>query len=225
MDKTKWDILRADFPKEAYSEDNSRGFKLTTINAYYIIERLNTALGICGEGWWFNVKEWIKNEKEVICIGDLLYFDGDKPCSVKDVVGSHKVVHENWGDCYKSARTNAISKGASELEVGLNVYKGEFKSIAGQKPSPSTPRPVEQQSITDTSNLDLNSALGFGKNKDNTWGTVDMEYLGWLAGQDGKRAEQAKTAIQLRMEANDEFKIADEEPPPDPAQDTGDEPF
>jgi hypothetical protein len=43
--------LKAPFPAEAFSTDDSRGFELTSIKAAFIIERLNEVFGPCGIGW------------------------------------------------------------------------------------------------------------------------------------------------------------------------------
>ena len=245
MDETKWGILRADFPKEAYSDDNSRGFKLTTINAYYIIERLNKAFGL--GNWGFKVKEWIKTPVEVICIGDLLYSDGDKEYSIKDVVGAHRAVKDHWGDAYKSARTNAISKGASELEVGLNVYKGEFKTESGQnqsQPSQGTskPTPVNQDpdggdgKLISDGNAMIQAMTGGDTQKaielvrkhsgfDGIEGRVERSSLEQLKGKwlfkTFKNIESEYSSFVDKE--NSEMQI--DEPPVDPAQDTENVPF
>ena len=46
LNVTQKDLLKLDFPPEALSEDNSRGFKLTSIKAAFVVERLNDVFGI-----------------------------------------------------------------------------------------------------------------------------------------------------------------------------------
>ena len=56
--------LRASFPAEALSADNSRGFELTSIKAAFVVERLNEVFGPCGCGWRYmhSPFEWIEGE-------------------------------------------------------------------------------------------------------------------------------------------------------------------
>lgn len=62
--------LMGDFPSEAYSTDNSRGFPLTSIKAAYIFERLSDTFGLCGYGWRYShtpVTTWSSgNQDEII---------------------------------------------------------------------------------------------------------------------------------------------------------------
>lgn len=51
--------LIADFPAQAYSQDNSRGFPLTSVKAAYVFERLNQIFGLCGYGWRYAHSEII----------------------------------------------------------------------------------------------------------------------------------------------------------------------
>ena len=121
----RYENLKAKFPNSAYGKDKSRGFELTTIDAYAVIERLNDVFGVCGEGWKLEIKEWLRIEQEIICIAELQYDLGGVLKSVP-CVGGKRIVKENYADAYKSAQTNAICKGASFIGVGLDVYKGEF---------------------------------------------------------------------------------------------------
>ena len=129
--------LKTKFPKEAYGTDKSRGFSLDTIDAYYIIERLNEVFGLCGEGWWLTDIIWktIEGEKNlVICCATFCYIkSGVTQFQSFPCVGGHQVVKDRWDDAYKSAMTNAICKGASFLGVGLDVYKGEFNQKIKQQ--------------------------------------------------------------------------------------------
>lgn len=145
--------LKASFSKDAYDIDKSRGFELTTIDAYHIIERLNDVFGLCGTGWRLDVKEWRTTDKEIICIAELWYDlnitrESDNPKSVS-CVGGKRIIKDNLTDAYKSAMTNAICKGASFLGVGLDVYKGEFengKSKPNPKGNPSPENPSTEPS-------------------------------------------------------------------------------
>lgn len=120
--------LKADFPKEAYSVDNTRGFPLTSIKAQYVIERLNDVLGL--DGWSID-GEFEKDENGVAFIGSLNVKIGDKEVTrsgvgygayQKDKDGNLK--KSSIGDAFKSAMTDMISKTASHIGVGNEVFKG-----------------------------------------------------------------------------------------------------
>ena len=49
MSKELYAALSAEFPKEAMTEDSSRGFSMTSIKAQYVRERLNEVMGV--DGW------------------------------------------------------------------------------------------------------------------------------------------------------------------------------
>lgn len=129
-----YEKLKTKFPEEAYGTDKSRGFSLDTIDAYYVIERLNEVFGLCGEYWWLDNVEWIKIKGEknlIICSALFCYIKSkDSKISQFPCIGGHQVVKDRWDDAYKSAMTNCICKGASFLGVGLDVYKGEFDGKA-----------------------------------------------------------------------------------------------
>jgi hypothetical protein len=154
MTKNKQDIyqqLQQSFPKEAYGQDKSRGFSLTTIDAYHIIDRLNQIFGLCGEGWKFEPIRWIETETEIVVIGNLCYdLDGDNTKKVP-CVGGKRIVKNNLADAYKSAMTNAISKGASFLGVGIDVYMGSFAGQTTGSTTTSEPRKQTNTPKPDTS--------------------------------------------------------------------------
>jgi len=109
--------LRAPFPPEAL-EVLTYGAKLTTIKAMYVIERLND---VFGTGRWIHHHKIISVGKDVIALGRLEILDYDV------------IVPEQYGgmsganaDSYKGAVTNSLSKCASYLGVGIDVFKGNI---------------------------------------------------------------------------------------------------
>lgn len=122
-------ILTADFPKEAYSPDTSRGFELTSIKAAYVIERLNEAFGLCGHGWTYRRQPFqISESGEVLAEVTLWYRLPDGTWSEPICnVGGKRQVRNNLTDARKSAITDAITKIASFLGVGHKAFKGLVK--------------------------------------------------------------------------------------------------
>jgi len=124
-------LLKKDFPQEALSADTSRGFQLTSIKAAYVIERLNEVFGLCGDGWKYEFskfKEPENSEGEIGVKVSLWYkkLDGEwsEPLSY---VGGKKIVKGNFTDARKSAITDGITKIASMLGIGHNIFKGKVE--------------------------------------------------------------------------------------------------
>ena len=129
--------LSAPFPKEALSEDKSRGFALTSIKAQYIVERLNQVCGVAG---WALTGDYNNTEDGVIFFGTLTINDGFKAHAQQGAGFSAK--KKNSGDMYKGAQTDALSKIASKFGLGNDVFKGKVappKSSAPVKKKVSTP--------------------------------------------------------------------------------------
>ena len=118
------DELRKKFPSKAYKEVSfGRGF--TSIDAYYVIERLNDIFGL--DGWVVEAHEWVRSDSSVACIGTLTANVKDKQSEVitRHGVGDATVIKGNVAEAYKKAFTNLISKTASYIEIGLDVYQGK----------------------------------------------------------------------------------------------------
>lgn len=109
------EILTTPLPKEALKQHPSKRF-LTTINPIYVVERLNLAFGI--GGWTFVTRVIETNENFVVVKGTL-------------EVSEHNIKLENYGgndnpdrgDAYKGASTDALTKCASYLGIGAEVWR------------------------------------------------------------------------------------------------------
>lgn len=116
--------LSKDFPNEAYCVDNSRGFPLTSLKAQYIKERLNEVFTIFG--WNFEEKFEVLPEG-ILCFGKLTLFTISKDNQTKTRIVTacgFSQKKKNLGDSYKGASTDALSKAASFVGVGNDVFKG-----------------------------------------------------------------------------------------------------
>lgn len=149
MDLKKiYEGLKADFPKEAYSKDSSRGFDLTSLKAQYIIERLNDVVGITG---WKLSGEFQPTDKGVLYMGTLsLVNDSGELVHSVEAIG-YADNKKNTGDTYKSARTDALSKAASYYGLGNEMFKGNI-SVGGASKVPSKPsKPTKPSTSKPTS--------------------------------------------------------------------------
>lgn|SRR3990167_7846492 len=116
------ELLRKPLPEEAISQHPTKKF-LSTIKAIYVVERLNEVFGI-GE-WYVSYEEIMspnptdpKLNKQVVVKGTLNIPD---MAPIEQYGGND---NKDLGDAYKGAATDALTKIASYLEIGMDVYKG-----------------------------------------------------------------------------------------------------
>jgi hypothetical protein len=171
--------LKAAFPEEALSADTSRGFELTSIRAAYVIERLNDVFGICGMGWRYvhSSFDWFEGEivtelalqytTEGSAAGALMWdarhggwtFLADSKGWSWPVfaVGGRKISKGGvpFTDTRKSAVTDGLTKAASMLGVGHEVFKGLVR--VGNPPKPSPTEPTSRATETSTDSLPANA--------------------------------------------------------------------
>ena len=133
--------LRAEFPAEAMSSIPGKEF-LTSIKAIYIVERLNDCFGI---GKWNHSVEIIANgDDHALVLGTLLVPEfeikisqfGGGACRRKNANPLHEL-----GDTFKSAMTDSLTKCASYLEVGIDVFKGNAPTARTTAPTFTPPAP------------------------------------------------------------------------------------
>ena len=141
--------LRAPFPNEALKPDTSRGFELTSIKAAYVIERLNEVFGPCGTGWRYSHSPFDdvptdNGRLEVVTEVALQYrvpdggcgrvtwtdtweYSGDPQWSEPIFACGGKGLGKGgarYTDARKSAVTDGLTKAASMIGVGHQVFKG-----------------------------------------------------------------------------------------------------
>lgn len=120
---TFMDKLLKPFPKEALAPlKKGKGFYLTTIKAQWVVERLNEVFGLCGIGWKYTTK-FCREDSYVLAHVNLQYKVNGEWSEIIQGTGGHKINPE-LADAYKSAETDAITKIASKLGVGNEVFKG-----------------------------------------------------------------------------------------------------
>lgn len=150
---------------------------MTDINPMWRIEKLTELFGPCGIGWWTENEEyWTEDgangEKLAFCKLALMYRIGDGNDLEEDIsfpvygVGGATMVAktkngmQSSDECYKMARTDAISVCCKMLGFGASVYweRGESKYSKNQEAPQEAPEPPAsvplcsecKQPITDT---------------------------------------------------------------------------
>ena len=150
------DELRKPLPPEAIQQHPTKSF-LSTIKAIYITERLNDIFGV---GSWDLPHEIVSDTEDYVTVVGRIVAFGD---GYEDVVlrtplqyGGHKKTGKNTepADGYKSAVTDCISKCASYLEIGIDVFKGLHDTKGKKpdkkrqpKPQPKKEPPIENPSL------------------------------------------------------------------------------
>ena len=118
----------------------------------YVIERLNDVFGL--GNWWY-----IFSTPETIEIGEVvevmvivkLVISGDITQNGKDFeigqAGGKKVVKNNYTDARKSAITDGLTKCASILGIGIDIFKGNVKAdgSGGIQPDRTPPEKATTQ--------------------------------------------------------------------------------
>ncbi|MBA7662174.1 hypothetical protein ES703_70200 [subsurface metagenome] len=99
---------------------------MLAIKAMYIIERLNDVFGL---GRWTLEHEIINSENGYILMKGQLKLPDYPDIVVPTQYGGHKTAGTGTeiADGYKSAITDCITKSASYLEIGIDVFKGLVK--------------------------------------------------------------------------------------------------
>lgn len=107
--------LKAPLPPEAVSPNPDKP-GLSVIKVIYVVERLNDVFGLNG---WHVVNQVVESGRMVVVKATV-------------TIPEYRIVIEQYGgndnpdrgDAYKGACTDALSKCASYLGVGMDVYKG-----------------------------------------------------------------------------------------------------
>lgn len=120
-------------PKEAVTPHPTKKF-LSSIKSIYVTERLNEVFGV---GSWKVKTEVIDNSSKMIV------------CKVTFSIPEYGIEYEcfggndnaDLGDAYKGATTDALTKIASWMGIGGEVFRGEAgKTTAKMQPQQSAPQ-------------------------------------------------------------------------------------
>lgn len=113
------------------TEDNSRGFVLSGYDPQYVIDAMNTVLGV--RQWGFeDIYNKVAGGEAVAHIRAWVeYGEGGK--IERTAYGSKKIIFKgekqltSFGDAKKSAQTDAIKKALSYFSIGNRAYHGKLK--------------------------------------------------------------------------------------------------
>ena len=140
--------LKEPLPREAVSP-NPQKPGLSVIKVIYIVERLNDVFGLNG---WQVCNEIVETGKMVVVRATLSI--PRYGIAVEQFGGND---NPDRGDAYKGACTDALSKCASYLGIGMDVYKGLYGAPpgdcgAGSQNGARSATPARAQNTTSTQN-------------------------------------------------------------------------
>lgn len=127
-EKKLQEMLSKGFPDDAYTADKSRnksgkGITLTSLKAQYIKERLNEVFTIFG--WKIEGEYSPSQDGSVLYKGILTVRKGASMRAVSAVGFSPS--KNLLGDAYKGSQTDCLSKCASFIGIGNDMFKGKVK--------------------------------------------------------------------------------------------------
>ena len=145
LSKEKEELILKPFPTEALSSYGGAK-KLTSIKAQYIVERLNDVFGV-GQ-WMANyVTEFrgevmtpsAEGEKSIYSVIMACHLSAPGIETVTHFGGASLKKGQDLNDIYKSAATDALTKCASQIGIGNDVFKG-LVQVDGTYKKGYTPR-------------------------------------------------------------------------------------
>jgi len=133
--------LKEPLPREAVSP-NPQKPGLSVIKVIYVVERLNEVFGLNG---WHVDNEVVETGRMVVVRATLSI--PRYAIAIEQFGGND---NPDRGDAYKGACTDALSKCASYLGIGMDVYKGLYDPGAGHNGASSATRtPAPTARFTD----------------------------------------------------------------------------
>jgi hypothetical protein len=118
-------LLKKPLPSEAV-KPNPAMPHLSSMKVIYIVERLNDVFGL---GGWYVNNEVVENSSRMIVIKSTFHAP-EFGITIPDIFGGND--NADRGDAYKGACTDALSKIASYLYIGMDVYKGYAESAGSR---------------------------------------------------------------------------------------------
>ena len=132
-------MLDAPLPAEAVTQHPTKTF-LSSIKAIYVSERLNQVFGV---GAWHTKVESIERASGGMVVVKVTLtipeYGIEYECFGGNNNGGENSKNFDLGDAYKGATTDAITKIASWMGIGADVFKG--KQTASKTPAPAQAKP------------------------------------------------------------------------------------
>lgn len=140
------EILSRPLPPEAIKQHPSKSY-LSTINAIFVSERLNEVFGV---GSWTTSVEFVseKLNKTSMVVVKLTLEIPDYGIHYECYGGNDNA---DYGDAFKGATTDALTKIGSWLGIGAHVWKNDptgAKTAPKAQPKTAQPKTSQKQELT-----------------------------------------------------------------------------
>ena len=184
--------LKAPLPPQAVSPNPERP-GLSAIKVIYVVERLNEVFGLNG---WHIANEVVEKGAMVVVKGTLTI--DDYGIRIEQYGGN---ANPDRGDAYKGACTDALSKCASYIGIGMDVYKGlrderaPNNGNARSNPSPEASARKAVSSLTTKNVADRFSTLRTVLGNEDYEAILGRLGCGDMANPDLEKARQAYAAL------------------------------
>lgn len=140
LSATQIALLSEPLPKEAVTPHPTKKF-LSSIKSIYVTERLNEVFGV---GRWRIESEIVERVERMVVV------------KMKFTIPDYGIYYECYGgndnpdlgDAYKGATTDAITKVASWLGIGADVFKGKYTNGVAPKSAQGAPATKARKRIT-----------------------------------------------------------------------------
>ena len=160
LSKDQLELLQKPLPPEALkahpTKKDSSGTPMTTIKAIYVIDRLNDVFGI---GKWQLKTDYISHEKilrmtqagkertEYISAVKTIFTVPEYDIHLECIAGS---TNDDLGDALKGGTTDGITKIASYLNIGSDIWRGtKQKAPAPAKTATLVVKPTESVKVAE----------------------------------------------------------------------------
>ncbi len=138
------EALKKPLPKEAVKQHPTKAY-LSTIKAIYVVERLNEVFGLGGWQIRNEVVEADCTSKNIVVKST--FTAAEYGIIIFDIFGGND--NPDRGDAYKGACTDALTKIASYLYIGMDVHKGLSDHPTTAKAEPQQPKKAELPRMTE----------------------------------------------------------------------------
>jgi hypothetical protein len=153
------ELLRKPLPKAALKQHGSKTY-LSSINPMYVVERLNDVFGVGAFRTKYTMQHYNEKSGDVVLHGTFeipeygVYFEqygGNNN-------GGANSKGFDPGDAFKGAATDFLTKVASYLEIGIDIFKGQQNHNTPDKPAAKAPaqgpaKPSQPQAAPDNSKI------------------------------------------------------------------------
>lgn len=156
-------ILRSPLPDEAITQNPAKPF-LSAIKPIYIVERLNDVFGV---GSWSTKVELLSMKDDGTTLVKTCLDIPEYNIHIEQF-GGHQ--DKDIGDSAKGSATDALTKCASYLEIGIDVFRG--KQTHNNSQSNPANQPIQQK--PSSNNNTNNGMFNNNTNNNNTTERIDF---------------------------------------------------